>query len=51
MPPLTETAELIPLSEETEQDYLEIYNRCFQTLPGAAAYRALAAEYIRRNKN
>jgi len=39
LPQLVQPVELVPVCEENGDRYLEIYNRCFQLLPGAAAYR------------
>lgn len=38
LPPPKEPVELEPLSERNAAQYLDIYNRCFRTLPGAASY-------------
>lgn len=36
--PLPETLELVPLTPENSDAYLEIYNCCFKTVPSAASY-------------
>ena len=38
MPDPVRPVELVPLTRENSRDYLRIYNRCFETVPGAATY-------------
>ena len=45
LPPLA-PVEVEDLTEENSEAFIEIYNKCFQTVPGAASYSRKAAERL-----